>query len=295
MNTIIIGFSGNTVRILQLGETKQIVSKDEITLSFNVNDESCQKKGKSELVNEFIDSVNNILINSEQELLNASIIIETAQTFLSVFPVDFNEDQSNINSHILWELSNYFPETYKDFNVKYFRLNNNYLNENIDEVLLIAIEKIKIDFIRNLCNACNIKIRNMEIDQFAVEKCLREIYPDLLKNKCILIIGCRNSRLDFSLIKNEKLKYYDYENFEGDNYKNSLIKEINLFSSSSGRQKIDKIFLYGDDITFKIKNFITEQFENTECDFITASDTEDSRFSPLYGLALKTYDSGIIR
>ena len=35
------------------------------------------------------------------------------------FPVEFSDDKSNINSHILWELSHYFPENYKDFIVKY--------------------------------------------------------------------------------------------------------------------------------------------------------------------------------
>lgn len=295
MNTISIGFSGNVVRILQLGETKQIVSKDEITLSFNINDESCQKKGRSELVNEFSDSVSKVLNNDNQEMITAGIIIDTSQTFLSVFPIDFNEEQSSINSHILWELSNYFPETYKDFNIKYFRLNNNFLNDNIDEVILIAIEKNKIEFIKNLCNSCNIKIRNIEIDQFAVEKCLKENYQELKGNKNILIIGCRNSRLDFSLMVNEKLKYYDFENFEGDNFKCSLINEINLFNSASDGNKIDKIFLYGEDISFKVKSFLTEQFGNVDCELITASDNDDSRFSPLYGLALKAYDSGIDR
>lgn len=80
-------------------------------------------------------------------------MIEASQAFLNVLPVDFNEGKANINSHILWELSNYFPENGKDFIVKYYRLNNNYISKNIDEILLIALDKNKIDIIKIFATA----------------------------------------------------------------------------------------------------------------------------------------------
>jgi Tfp pilus assembly PilM family ATPase len=227
------------------------------------------------------------------EPVTAGVLIDTGQTFLNVFPIDFNEEQNNINSHILWELSNYFPETYKNFNIKYYRLDNNFLNEKTEEVLLIAIDKTKIEFIKNLCNASNVKIKNIEIDQFAVEKCLKENFPDEIKSKNVLIIGCKNSRLDFSLIVNEKLMQYDYENFEGENFKTALVNQINKFNTAPEESKIGKIFLYGEDITFRVKDFLEEQFGNIDTEFINVSNNADFRFSPLFGLALKIFDSSI--
>ncbi|MDQ3020186.1 MAG: pilus assembly protein PilM [Bacteroidota bacterium] len=295
MNTLSLGFYGNILRILKLGETKQIISKDEIALSFNIHDDLYQKKDNDDLMNEFSDSINNVLNYDGYEPLIAGVLIDTGQTFLNVFPVDFNEEPNSINSHFLWELSNYFPDTYKNFNIKYYRLQNSFSNEKIDEALLIAIDKNKIELIKNLCNAGNIKIRNIDIDQFAVEKCLKENHQDKIKDKSILIIGCKNSRLDFSLIINEKLKHYDYENFDGDNFKTFLVNQINLLNSTSIENKIGKIFLYGEEAVFRVRKFLAEQFGNIDTEFITVSENDDTRFSPLYGLALKMFDSSFVK
>ncbi len=228
MSNLNLEFSGNTLRVLQLNETRDIIIKDERKLSFNILNEQTLKSKSADLISEFAVIIKSVL-NDDSNEQRAGVLISTEQTFLNVFPVDFNEDQSSINSHILWELSNYYPETYKDFNIKYYRLNNNYFNENIDEALLIAIDKNAIGFIKVLCNGSNIKIRNVEIDQFAVEKCVKENYPEEIKNT-ILIIGCKNNRLDFSVIARGYLKYYDYEIFEGKKFRNLLIRHLNIYN-----------------------------------------------------------------
>ncbi|MDQ3194033.1 MAG: pilus assembly protein PilM [Bacteroidota bacterium] len=284
MSNLNLEFSGNTLRVLQLNETRDIIIKDERKLSFNILNEQTLKSKSADLISEFAVIIKSVL-NDDSNEQRAGVLISTEQTFLNVFPVDFNEDQSSINSHILWELSNYYPETYKDFNIKYYRLNNNYFNENIDEALLIAIDKNAIGFIKVLCNGSNIKIRNVEIDQFAVEKCVKENYPEEIKNT-ILIIGCKNNRLDFSVIARGYLKYYDYEIFEGKKFRNLLIRHLNIYNK--GYSKIEKIFLYGDENTEHVKKFLDEMMENKKVSFIKYNEgNNDSRFSALYGLALK--------
>ncbi len=286
MAILILGFTENTLRVLQLSDSKEVISKDQINLSFNINDKSHLKSNSEELITEFSGNILNIIDSKSAEAHTASVLIDTAQTFLNVVPVDFNEDRNNINSHILWELSNYFPDTYKNFNIKYYRLHNNSVNEGIDEVLLIAIDKNRIDFIKKLCNGSNIKIRNIEIDQFAVEKCLKENHGADMLNKNILIIGCKNSRLDFSLIKNEVLKYYDYDIFEGSNFRPALVNQMNFFNSAFNDKSIQKIFLYGYESSGNIKKFLDKEFGNIEISYIN-NDGIDSSFAPLYGLALK--------
>lgn len=284
MSNLNLEFSGNTLRVLQLNEAREIIIKDERKLSFNILNEQTLKNKSEDLISEFAVIIKSVL-NDDSNEQRAGVLISTEQTFLNVFPVDFNEDQSSVNSHILWELSNYYPETYKDFNIKYYRLNNNYFNENIDEALLIAIDKNAIGFIKVLCNGSNIKIRNVEIDQFAVEKCVKENHPEEIKNT-ILIIGCKNNRLDFSVIARGYLKYYDYEIFEGKKFKNLLIRHLNIYNM--GYSKIEKIFLYGDENTEHVKKFLDEMMENNKVSFIKYNEGySDSRFSALYGLALK--------
>ncbi len=279
-------FSGNVLRILQLNESKQIISKNEFNLSFNINDDSNLKKNKNDFAEEFEECINKITKDSGHEFLKAGILIGTEQTFLNVTPIDFTEDAGSITSHILWELSNYFPETYKDFNIQYYRLNNKYHNENTDDILIIAVNKNKLEFIKHLCNAGGLKIGKVEIDHFALEKNLKEIYPDENKNKTILVIGCKDGRFDYSLIVNELLKYYSYETYERSEFKNLLISQINSFNASLFN--IEKIFLYGNESTAIIKLFLEQQFLNIPVSVITIpGNSDDTKFAPLYGLALK--------
>lgn len=286
MVNINLEFSGNILRALQLNDAKEVILKNEITLSFNLNDEFHSRKNKDSLIEEFEESVSSIFNNEDQEQRTAGILIGTSQTFLNVMPVDFNEDAGSISSHILWELSNYYPESYKEFTIKYFRLNNNYLSDKIDDVLLIAISNSRLEFIKSLCDSCDVSIKNVEIDHFAVEKCLKEFYPAEIKNKSVLIIGSKSGRLDFSLVSNGLMRYYDYEVTEKSDYRNLLVRQINILNSSLFN--IERFFLYGDDKTASIKNFLEEQFQNIPVSYISHSGkNEDSGFAPLYGLALK--------
>ncbi len=286
MNILNLEFSGNTLRILQLSENKKIITRDERKLSFNILTEQTLKKKGEDLISEFAGIIKNALNDDLSEQRITGILISTEQTFLNVFPVDFNEDQSSINSHIIWELSNYYPETYKDFNIKYLRLSNNYFTDSIDEALLIAIDKNVIEFIKTLCNGSNIKIRNIEIDQFAVEKCLKENHPQELKENTILIIGCKTKRLDFSVIAGGYLKYYDYEIFEGKNLRNLLLRQMNFYIK--GFPKIGKIYLYGEENTNQVRKFVDEAIGNKMSSLINYIDGDnDVKFSALYGLALK--------
>lgn len=286
-----IEFSDNTLRILRLDKAKNILSKDEISLSFSLSDETILRKNKSELIHEFEDVIYEVLkkdTDSQNDLagLTAGILIGTEQTFLNVTPVDFDEDNSSVSSHIIWELSNYFPDTYKDFNVRYYRLKNNRVSENIDDTLLIAINKKKLEFIKTLCDSSEIKIKNIEIDHIVIEKCLKEKYPEDIIGKTVLVIGIKKGRVDFSLLSDGEIRYYDYANLSGSNLKYLVVSQLKLLNSLLFN--IENIFIYGDDSNNDLKNFLKEQFENTGVfDINYERDSEDTTFAPLYGLALK--------
>lgn len=285
MNSLFIEFSGTVFRTLLLNDSGETILKNESGLGFDINDEALTGKNPEELFRQFADTFPEIHQAANDEPVSAGILIGTNQTFLTVLPIDFNEDQSSIDSHILWELSNYFPETYKNYTVKYYRLNTS-LIENIDEILIVAVNRGKIEFIKNLCNSINILIKSVEVDQFAVERCLKISGHAKLKDKISIILGCRNERLDFSLMQNEKLRYYDYETYTGTNFQIPLINQINYFDSAFG--EIEEIFFYGEDSALSsIRNFMNEQFSKINTPVIGCGGINDPRFAPLYGLALK--------
>lgn len=284
MHNLNLEFSKKKLRLLLLNGSGDLICKEESDFNFDINDESNYKNIREEVASEFSEILDKFVNIKSKEPWTAGILVDTAQTFLSIVPIDFSEDENNINSHILWELSNYYPETYKDFNIKYYRFNNKRLSENIDEVLLIAVNKNKIECIKTLCNSNNVKIKNVDIDQFAVEKCLKKNHHNDIKGKTILIIGCKDERLDFSLLYKEQLKHYDFEIIKEADYRKSLAHQINFYVTMFG--KIEEIYLYGNAIVSKVKDFFEEQFSDVSVSYIDSS-VEGAKFAPLYGLALK--------
>lgn len=281
-----IEFSGNVLRVMLLDQNGKIVSKNEKNIGFSPSDFDQARKNRNEFIAEFSGHMRSILGYELDQTRNAGILIGTDQTFLNVFPLDFNEEQSSIDSHILWELSNYYPESYKDFNIRYLRLNNSNLSQNIDDALLIAVNNNLIAFIKSLCNESNIRIRNIEIDQFTVERCLREFRKAETADASILIIGCKNDRLDYSYVEKGSLKAYDFDIIEDRNFGNSVIRYLNSIQPEI--KKVNEIFLYGDKLVTQVKNFIEELVNGISVSYAgIPGEADDPKFSPLYGLALK--------
>lgn len=294
MDSINIEFSDDRFRVLQLNSLKEIVLKEEIELGLNINDVKYIKKNKKEAVNIFSEKFSELPFNEEYSISNACLLLNTSQTFLNVFPVDFNEEKNSVDSHILWELSNYFPDTYKDYIVKYYKLNNNFLSENTDEVLLIAVDKNRIDVMKTLCNGCGVKIVNIDIDQFAVERCIKESYDGKFSDKNILLIGCKESRFDFSLISNGKLRYYDFLISGKENFKSLIDKQLESVSSKFADFNFDQIFIYGNERSLKVKGFIENELKRFSVSMLNPLNTkisqdDESKYAPLYGLALKNF------
>jgi hypothetical protein len=122
-----------------------------------------------------------------------------------------------------------------------------------------------------------------------VEKCLKDSNSEIMKNKNVLIIGCRHSRLDFSLICNELLRYYNYDLTDDSNYRNMLMRHVNNISISF--HNTNDIYLYGDESTGTVKKFLEEQFGSAKISYIDfPAKNIEVRFAPLYGLALKNIE-----
>ncbi len=274
---------------MELSETGEISRLEEVTLSFNLENDKLLKKNKKEYLEEFSEMMHDIT-DASLEPIEANILIDTGLAFLNIIPVDFSEKNSNINSHILRDLSNYFPDSQKDFNLKCIRLNHHTVSESIDEVLMIAVSKIKTEFLKSICNSCNIIIKKIEIDQFAVEKYIR-----IRRNpaKVFLIVGFRNNRLDFSLIINGVLKYYRFEITERNNFKLSLLRQLNFFTENFGGLKISDISIYGEEKITELNDFLKECIRSIpglgiNVDLLYDTGIHESKYAPLYGLAVSS-------
>jgi len=290
LETTVIGFSDNILRFLKINSSRTVTASGETDIGFSINDVSYFKKNKDDLLNVFHIKVGELLKDSEFKDLNTGVIIESSQTFLITIPVDFTDNENSINSHLLWELSNYFPDTYKNYSVRFLKLRKFITGENLYDVLMIAIDKNKLNFIKSLCNGTGIKIKNIEIDQFASEKCISDNCK--IKGTKILLAGFKKHRIDFSITEGNKIIYYNYGRTVRQNYLNVSAKLLNSLKTSASAVSPDKIFIYGDSISEELNSLLFNEFGKQNVNVLSPFDNQkeilnSSAFAPLFGLALK--------
>lgn len=290
METSVLGFSDNNLRYLKINSSREVISSGEAELGFSINDLSYLKKNKDDLMNVFSLKLGEFVSQNEFKEMNAGVIIDSSQTFLNIIPVDFNENENNINSHLLWELSNYYPDNYKDFSIRYLKLKKDLTGENVYDVLLIAIDRNKLNFIKSLCNGIGIRIKNIEIDQFAAEKYVKEKYNT--ENQKVLLAGFKNNRMDLSFTFKNRIIYYDYGRANKQGYLNVLKKLLNAFNVSSDTVFPDRVFIYGDNLSDELETVLFDEFGKSNVNVLSPLsnpevNTDFSTFAPLFGLALK--------
>jgi hypothetical protein len=310
LNTINLSFSSDKLRLIELNRDKTIVFIDELEYNIKLDEDFSIYSGNDVIISDLSDKITRMLGNTGKKITNAGILIETRQTFLNTIPVDFNEDKSSINSHILWELSNYYPESYKNFNIKYYRLNNSHINDNIDEVLLIAIDKKRIEFIKKVCKESELNVNIIDIDHFATERCIKEIYPEQ-NNGNIFLIGCKENRIDFSLLISGKLKYFDFTLLNNKKIANIILTQLKFLHSYFSDINLAEVLIYGDGNAKHVKKYFDEsgkfnshyvnpfQTQKESPEYISfmqkfsGDESSLSKFAPVYGLALKNYPQSV--
>ena len=302
METLAIGFSERLIRFAELNEKGNILFIGETESDFDLNKDLSAYRSNEEIISETGDLIYNFLRDNNVQPNRIGVLFDTTQSFLNVIPIDYKEDTSNIHSQILWELSNYFPDNYKDFKISYHKLNHNGYTGQIKDTLIIAVNKSKINLVKKVFSVCNLKINLTDIDQFASVKCIREIYREELSNNHSLVVGCKKSRIDLSIIDEKSLVYYDYLVFENYNFQESLRKTIERLGSMGIR--FNRMFLYGDDCTKNVYDFLKLNYKECEVEFSNPfkrlsaaidikgdTDFENNgfMFTPLVGLALKGF------
>ena len=259
METLVIEFTEKQIRFIKINEKKEILFIDEINSNLDLNHNLSDYKINKDIVSETRDVICNHLEENNIRSKSAGVLLNTSHSFLNVVPIDYNEDNESIKSQLLWELSNYFPGSYKNHRISYHKLNRNDHPGKIKDTLLIAVENSKIDLIKNVFEACNLKINLTDIDQFASEKCIREVYTQKLKDNGIILLGCKNSRIDISIMDEKSLIYYDYVLFPGNEFQEGLrtvVDKLNVVGNV-----FDNIILFGEDYAIDVCNYLASNYK----------------------------------
>ena len=302
METLAIGFSERLIRFTELNGKGDILFIGKTETDFDLNKDLSAYRSSEEIISETGDLIYNFLRENNVQPNRIGVLFDTTQSFLNVIPIDYKEDTSNIHSQILWELSNYFPDNYKDFKISYHKLNHNGYTGQIKDTLIIAVNKSKINLVKKVFSVCNLKINLTDIDQFASVKCIREIYREELTNNYFVVVGCKKNRIDLSIIDEKSLVYYDYLVFKNYNFQESLKRTFEKLGSMGIR--FNRMFLYGDDCTKNVYDFLKLNYKECEVEFSDPfkklgtsieikeeieNESNGFMYTPLVGLALKGF------
>jgi Tfp pilus assembly PilM family ATPase len=293
-----IGLFEHSIRFLETKKDNKISFAGIKPDNFELDNLFKQNKLSETEISKAADSINRVLNDSGTKENTARLLIDTGKCFANVIPLDFSESKENINSNILWELSNYYPDCYKEFRISYHKLNSSVYTDCVKETLIIGIRKNVIEVLKKLSGLLNIKVTSIDIEHFASEKYFRAVRKNLFKDENILVIGCKKNRFDFSIINGESTFAYDYFEFKDSNFRERLIKTYTLLLEKSNSQPVNNIYLYGDEnapSAYKIINelsqksrvFLSNPFyeigitDNLSTDIVS----EGYKFIPLCGLS----------
>lgn len=302
MEKLILSFSDEYIRAIGVNDLNEIILMEEVSSIVDFGKDISYYKNNTTVLSETSQMIYSILNTDISKIKKVGVALDSAQAFLNIIPIDTNDDEKTINSQIMWEISNYFPETYNDFNIKYIKLNNHKYTDNIDDALLIAIDKFKIDFCRKVCNELKLNLKTIEIDHFAAEKILTDNYKDKILNRNVLFVGYKASRIDLSVVADGKIRYYEYVNKDDNEYHGRFTGALKSLLINIPELNLKEIFIYGGDFSGSIDESFSEIFKNVSTTVVdpffkvklsrellseNSGDRNLHRFTSLCGLASK--------
>jgi len=302
LEKLILSFSDEYIRAIGVNDLNEIILMEEVSSIVDFGKDISYYKNNTTVLSETSQMIYSILNTDISKIKKVGVALDSAQAFLNIIPIDTNDDEKTINSQIMWEISNYFPETYNDFNIKYIKLNNHKYTDNIDDALLIAIDKFKIDFCRKVCNELKLNLKTIEIDHFAAEKILTDNYKDKILNRNVLFVGYKASRIDLSVVADGKIRYYEYVNKDDNEYHGRFTGALKSLLINIPELNLKEIFIYGGDFSGSIDESFSEIFKNVSTTVVdpffkvklsrellseNSGDRNLHRFTSLCGLASK--------
>jgi hypothetical protein len=295
-----IGLFEKSLRFLEINKDNKISFAYNFTDNFKLENLYLQNKFSDANLNETAKTINDVLKQSNTTAGISKLLIDTNQCFANVIPVDFSESKEKINSDIIWEISNYYPENYKNFKINYYKLLSGSYSEDIKETLIVALKNNLIEALVKLSKLINIKISSIDVEHFTSEKYFRSIRKNLINDENILVAGCKKNRFDFSIINKSGCFAYDFFIVKESNFRNDLVSTFLKIKEKYGNLQINNIYLYGEEpasTAYKIINDLSKNarvilsnpfYELGITDEVSTDIvSEGYKFIPLCGLALE--------
>lgn len=251
MSDLLIEYSGNYIRMLQM-ENNSVKFIDQLEFIDSRNF-YLEPKINHKKINDVTDLILNNLKRNNLFTDNIKFVLDSRLAFISCIPLDYSDEVENINSSLIWELSNYFPENYKNYKVTYQKINTSNKDlEYLGNTLIIAYHKNIAEITRRISEISSLKISNINFDIFSAGN-----YISNLSHKNFAVLGCKKDRFDLSVYLNGKISFF-IPVYLKENAKEILQSEIYKTLKLPGFEEINDVFLYGDNVCPKLLNLLSE-------------------------------------
>lgn len=255
-----INFTQKKIRLLCTDAKNEIIFLKEEDSNVDFSEDISIYSNNQEVVNELAEIITNTLKSENLPALNSRIILDANQFFINTVPVE-TFDVDSLKSYIIWDVSNFYPDTYKDFVVNYHKILSSETDRDLFndyKILTISAKNNCVNFINELFLRCNLKIEKIDIDLFA----LNNFFKGNTEPGSKLIMNCYKNRIDYLIMQGNSLICYDYVYFKDNNFDIELENNIRRLNKRNEFGPVKNVYISGEDYSEYVVNEIKKFHED---------------------------------
>ncbi len=208
------------------------------------------------------------ILAGQTDFTDLSVSMESNLATLKRIPIPDNLDIQEENEQITWDLAQSLIEPLDQY--VYYKTTNSFENDNYTDYLTIAIRKRIINAIKSMSDSLGLNLIDVSVNQLVAEIALRNSLKDQVDG-LIVIFKIAASRLESTFLWNGNYYTSHYDRIPLDSISGSTdndmltkikskVKQMeNLFEQITQKQKkVERIFLYGDNIEEKFIQSLQE-------------------------------------
>jgi Tfp pilus assembly PilM family ATPase len=196
--------SVQAVELEQDGPANTLLAIDEWDNTFPLGSED-DPQG----MEQFIEYVGAFIKVNRVKAKRVSVALDTSSLFINSFPIEEGASRLDLNEHVSWELSQFFP----DLPPREFVTDVHVMSANPAErwkkILSVSVRRSNAYAVQSALAKLGLSLHVLDVDHFSADTALRANYPDA-ERKYIALVGVKENRLDISLLRNGSLQSYTY-------------------------------------------------------------------------------------
>ena len=160
-------------------------------------------------IDQFLEYLSAFMKVNRVQARRVSVALDTSQVFINTIPMEDGISRPEMNQHIEWELSQYFPDVPSKAFITDVHQLTQHTTERWNEMLTVSVNRRDAYAIQQALVKLGLSLHVVDVDHFSADTALRFNYPDT-NQKFLALIGIKENRLDVSLIKNGNMESYSY-------------------------------------------------------------------------------------